>query len=72
MRLLAFSLYSQNPNHRGTVALVAQGVLGALAVPWDLVAPPARSAPVCLSFLLRPERPEGEETWRFIRNEASQ
>lgn len=37
------------------VALVAPGVL---QVPWDLGVLPARSAPVCRSFLLHPENPE--------------
>lgn len=58
MHLYVFNLYSQNQNHRGTVALVAQGVLGVLEVPWDLEALPARSPLMYLSFLVHPEHPE--------------
>lgn len=60
-------LYSQNRNRRGTVvpgALVAPGVL---RVPWDLGAQPARSAPVCRSFLVHPEHPEVATTAVLIR-----
>lgn len=51
-----FNLYSHN--RRGTVALVAQGVLAVQLVPWDLEALPAQSALVYLTSLRHPEHPE--------------
>lgn len=52
------NLYSQNRNRRGMVVPVALVAPGVLQVPWDLGVLPARSAPVCRSFLLHPEHPE--------------
>lgn len=57
-RMNPHSLYSQNRNRRGMVVLVAPVVPGVLQVPWDLGAQPARSAPVCRSFLVHPEHPD--------------
>lgn len=56
MHLYMFKLYSQN--HRGMVALAAQGVLGVQLVPWDLEALPAQSVLVYLAFLGHLEHPE--------------
>lgn len=57
-RMNPHNLYSQNQNRRGMVVPVDPAAPGVLQVPWDLGVLPARSPPVCQSFLVHPEHPE--------------